>query len=167
MSTLASSLPAAPHEVPCDRSLDSLAPKFRAGVEAVLAGMRARGLDAMVAETLRTPERQAYLYGFGREYDDGRGIVTQAPTAYTSWHGFGLACDIVSRALQWDAPAEFWTALGAEARAAGLSWGGDWRQRDLPHVQFGPPMRVSPSSRALELYEQGGLKAVWLEVSAC
>ena len=46
--------------------------------------MKLRGLDAIVAETLRTDERQEFLYGFGRDYDDGRGIVTHSRAA-TSW----------------------------------------------------------------------------------
>ena len=86
-------LPLPPREVPMCRALDVLAPKFRAALEAVLAQLP----DAIVAETLRTPERQAYLYGFGRDYDDDRGIVTQAPTHLTSWHGYGLAADIWHR----------------------------------------------------------------------
>ena len=65
---------APPPEVHADNSLDSLAPKFREAVEKILEQMG----DAKVSETTRTFARQSYLYGFGREYDDGRGIVTNA-----------------------------------------------------------------------------------------
>lgn len=163
--SLIAKLPAPPTEVPCDRSLDSLAPKFRARVEDVLHAMKLRGLDAIVAETLRTDERQEFLYGFGRDYDDGRGIVTHSRAA-TSWHRYGLACDIISQSAEWDARPQWWQALGEEARRCGLAWGGDWRMKDLPHVQFGPPMRQSPSPRAAELLAQGGMEAVWREVGA-
>lgn len=164
--SLTAKLPAPPREVPMDRSFATCAPKFRAAVEHVLAEMQAVGHPARVAETFRTPERQAYLFGFGREYDDGRGIVTNAPTSFTSWHGFGLAADLVSASMGWEAPRSFWDALGACAESAGLVWGGRWKFADLPHVQWGAPMRVSPSVHAAELYREGGLAAVWREVGA-
>jgi len=58
--------------VPVDRRLEVLAPAFRRKIDAVLEAVP----YATVAETLRTDARQQFLYGFGRDYDDGRGIVT-------------------------------------------------------------------------------------------
>lgn len=156
-----------PPEVPAIRTLDGLAPKFREKVERVIERMHQFGRDATIAESLRTDERQAYLYGFGREYDDGRGIVTNAPTGNAGWHKFGLAVDIISASQQWDAPSAFWTFLGVCAHSEGLAWGGEWPTfADRPHVQWGPPMRRSPSSRARELFLNGGIEAVWREVDA-
>jgi hypothetical protein len=153
-------------EVPRDRSLDGLAPKFRAAVERMLDKLHMAGFTPLVFETLRTPERQAYLYGFGRLYDDGRGIVTQAPNADTSWHGYGLAVDVVCARRGHDAPESFWFALGCAAREQGLVWGGDWPMRDKPHVQWGEPMRRSPSPNARALRDRGGLQLVWHAVQA-
>lgn len=157
----ATRLPPAPKEVPLQRTLDGLAPRFRAAIIAVLAQLP----DAVVAESIRTPERQAYLYGFGRDYDDGRGIVTNAASQLTSWHGYGLACDIVHATKWWDAPPAWFRTMGEVAKSHGLDWGGDWRHPDLPHVQFGT-LKDSPSDRARELLAQGGLIAVWREVGA-
>lgn len=161
------------------RSLHVLAPKFRLEVDRVIHDLVHDGLDAVVYETLRTNERQAYLFGFGRLYSDGRGVVTHSRTADQTWHGFGLAADIISRKHGWDAPAAFWQALGDRARARGLRWGFDWdmdgvptdadpdeRFADRPHVQWGAPMRRSPSPRAVQLRATGGLEAVWREVGA-
>jgi len=120
----------------------------------------------MIAETLRTDERERWLYGFGREYDDGRGKVTNSEDADESWHAFGLAADIWEVTHLWKAPHSFWTALGEHAEAQGLTWGGRWHRADLPHVQFGRPMRVSPSPRAARLQATGGNEAVWREVGA-
>jgi hypothetical protein len=159
-------LPKPPREISADRDLAKLAPRFRAAVERVLAEMRRAGFQPAVVEALRTPERQEYLFGFGRSYDDGRGVVTQASTADWSWHGYGLAVDIVCAKRAWDAPPEFWRALGAAARDEGLVWGGDWKMRDLPHVQWGAPMRQAPSARAPKLRDEGGLEAVWRAVGA-
>ena len=160
-------LPAPPPEPPVDQSLTHCAPRFATRVLAVLDHMQSLGFDPMISESCRSDARQAWLYGFGREYDDGRGIVTQAPTGDTSWHKFGLAADIISKATEWNAPDAFWQALGLSARAEGLVWGGDWpRFTDRPHIQYGAPMRQAPSSEAAQLYAQGGNAAVWAAVGA-
>lgn len=157
-----------PPEVPVERSLDVCAPKFAAAVRAMMADL-ARDYperSGFAFETLRTPERQEFLYQFGREYDDGRGIVTNAPDAFSSWHGYGLAVDVVEKdATPWDAPPSFWNAIGEAAERNGLTWGGRWRRPDLPHVQWGK-CRISPSDRARALLAAGGLNAVWRAVGA-
>ena len=162
-------------EVPLIRDLNVLAPKFRSALERVLATLTGLGFDPMVIETIRTPERQTWLWGFGRTYDDGRGVVTGARTHLQTWHGYGLAADIISASKRWNAPLAFWEALGRECERQGLAWGGDWdgdgdwrdeRFRDFPHVQWGKPMRQSPSAKARELIAQGGPPAVWRAVGA-
>ena len=160
-------LPEPPAEPAAIRTLDSLAPKFRIRVAAMLADMTTRGFDPVISESLRTDERQAWLYGMGRDYDDGRGVVTMAPTGNHGWHKFGLAVDVISKRDQWDAPKRFWDALGAAAFRHQLAWGGLWTKfADRPHVQFGAPMRQAPSARAAELFAEGGVEAVWKEVGA-
>jgi hypothetical protein len=53
-------------------------------------------------------------------------------------------------------------------------WGGDWNTdwsisdekfRDRPHIQWGA-MRRSPSAKAAEIRDKGGLVAVWATVAA-
>lgn len=159
-------LPKPPAEVPRDASLDALAPKFRAAVEHIIADMTAAGWPAFVFEGLRTDDRQRFLYGFGREYDDGRGPVTKARDTSRSWHGYGLAVDIVQAdATPWTAPQAFWQTLGAAAERHGCTWGGRWKMVDLPHVQWGL-CKVSPSLLAVQLKQDGGLPAVWEAVRA-
>lgn len=170
--TTTARLPKPPREVPADRSLERLAPQFRAKVALLLARMHARGFTAIVAEAFRSDDRQAYLFGFGRLYDDGRGIVTKARSAAFSYHGYGLAVDIVDATLGWDAPAAFWTALREEAEALGLTSGDDWDHDgipveqdpdehlcDKPHVQF--PRRKCPSLEAERLRAAGDYEGVW------
>lgn len=159
-------LPKPPTEVPRQSSLEHLAPQFRVAVVFILEEVRAAGWKVRVFESLRTNERQQYLYGFGREYDDGRGPVTKAPTADRGWHFFGLAVDIVEDdETPWKAPQAFWQALGAAAERHGCTWGGRWKALDLPHIQWGK-CRPSPSARARELHRTGGLEAVWRAVGA-
>jgi hypothetical protein len=155
------SLPLPPKEVPRVTSLDGLAPKFRAALEAMLAEFP----EAIVGETVRTPARQEYLHGFGREYDDGRGKVTAASSALFSWHGYGLAADIWKKGVLYQATPTWFTAMGAVAKKHGLDWGGDWTVRDLPHVQWGQ-CKDSPSYVARGLYESGNVEAVWQAVNA-
>lgn len=167
-------LPKPPAEVPPCRDLTRLAPRFRLALGRALAEMHRAGFDPVVHETVRTDARQRFLYGFGREYDDGRGVVTQSRAAGNTWHSYGLAADVISRSLAWDAPAKFWRALEVAAEAEGLVSGADWDRndatnaafKDLPHVQFGPPMRRSPSPYAAALYADGGCARVWREVGA-
>ena len=167
-------LPLPPAEVPVQSNMDGLAPRFRDAVDRVIADMRAWGYTPLVFETLRTNARQSFLYGFGREYDDGRGIVTKSSSADDTWHGYGLAVDIVCSRRRWSAAPDFWHVLGCSARRHGLVWGGDWNGdwsisdetfMDRPHIQWGA-MRRSPSSKAIELNKSGGLVAVWHAVSA-
>jgi len=172
--TLTATLPRPLRDVPeCD-DMAQLAPKLREKATLLFARMAARGMPCRCAETLRTDARQVFLFGFGRFYDDGRGIVTQSKDADETWHHFGLALDVVHATLGWNAPAEFWVALREEAEALGLTSGADWDRDpttpehfvDEPHVQWGPPMRRSPSPRAARLLADGGLAAVWREVGA-
>ena len=162
MATTRKAARALPRAVAVIKSLDVLAPAFRAKVERVLESVP----YANVAETLRTDARQRYLYGFGRDYDDGRGIVTHSETALDTWHHYGLAVDIIHKTKGWDAPMQWWQQLGTIAKANGLVWGGDWTFRDYPHIQWGPPMRRSPSPSAAKLLADGGVDAVWRAVGA-
>ena len=156
-------------------SLDVLAPGFRRRWLRVDGWMRAGGHEPLVWETVRTNERQIYLYRFGREWDDGRGVVTNVYEADDGWHFYGLALDVICRRRLWKATPSFWRALQTACAQEGLRWGGDWnmngdcgdeRLLDRPHVQFGPPMRVSPSPSAARLYAGGGRQAVWAVVGA-
>ncbi len=155
-------LPDPPAEPAANRSVDCLAPKFREAIALVRADLVHVGYVAELEETCRSDERQAWLWGFGRDWDDGRGIVTNAATGEHSWHRYGLAVDFSA-----NSGTSFWRMLGQFCIAHELQWGGAWpRFTDRPHVQWGPPMRQSPSSRAAELFASGGLEAVWREVGA-
>lgn len=156
-----------PPEPSAIASLSGLAPLFRGKVEQLLN----RFSDGVVRESLRTDKRQQWLWGFGRLYDDDRGIVTNAKTCRTSWHFYGLAVDIVHKSLGDDAPGAFWSELVRHAHELGLVNGVDFLPSgrfgpDRPHIQWGAPMRHSPSSHAYALYLTGGFQAVWKAVGA-
>ena len=152
-----------PQEPARQHTLEVCAPQFADAVTATLLDLRNAGFDPIVYETLRTPDRQSWLAGFGRDYDDGRGIVTHALEVWTTWHGFALGADIISESKDWGASDEFWVALGDAAERHGLAWGGRWKMRDLPHIQ--PAVcRTTPSGHAKALYDSGGYPAVWAAI---
>lgn len=155
-----------PIEVPVQRSLDICAPKFATAVRDMMITLEG-GLPEWVFETVRTEARQSFLFGFGRQYDDGRGIVTKAATALNSWHAFGLAVDVVEKDNSpWDAPAKFWKDLGEAAEGTGrLIWGGRWTNPDRPHVQWSA-CPVSPTNADRLLFRNQGITAVWAKYGA-
>ncbi len=87
-------------------------------------------------ETVRTNARQQFIYGFGRSYDDGRGIVTGAYDASWSWHGYGMAIDIIHPVKQWKAPDIWWKTLAADYVTVGLRPGRSFKRVDSPHGQW-------------------------------
>jgi peptidoglycan LD-endopeptidase CwlK len=154
-----------PPEPPVSDSLLLLAPKVaQAAAEALNNAWRA-GLDPIVFETVRSVDRQAWLYGVGRTHSLHRTPVTRVRDARTGWHHYGVALDVISRSKHWGSEA-FFRQLAPHFKAQGFRWGGDpWMGFfDGPHFQWGPPMRTSPSDRARELLAAGGVAAVWKEV---
>jgi hypothetical protein len=148
--------------------LDLLAPRFRLAVENALADFNAlleSGDHAIVYETYRSPELQALYYERGRSIIPPAGIVTNAQSNLYSWHGFGLAVDIIHKTKEWNAGDAWFRAVADVLMAYGLRWGGEWKMKDLPHFQWGR-CKPSPSDRAREILAQGGLPAVWREVNA-
>ena len=126
--------------------------------KAVLADVRGRGLPLLVWEVFRTSEQQRALYAQGRTneellkagytpeeiaryrmqgYTSIKPIVTHARTP--RYHGTGRAMDccwLVDGKPTWNVPEEWWETYGRAAEAHGLKWGGRWKMRDLPHVQY-------------------------------
>lgn len=148
-----------------DRDLAKLAPKFRQAVLAALASCNVQGLDAYVFEAYRSPELQALYYARGRTIVPPTKPVTNAKSNLQSWHGYGLAVDVISRSEGWEQPYEWFAQVAAEFERAGLKWGGTWKSPDLPHFQWGR-CKPSPSPRAREMYAEGGFHAVWEAVGA-
>lgn len=162
--------------VPPNRDLTVLAPKVQRAVTAILAGMTQAGFRAVQFDTMRTADRQAFLYGKGRTVEQCQsagldsawawpdcpdGVVTKAASHLSSWHGFSCAVDIVENDNSpWNASQAFWNTLGKLARANGLTWGGDWKMLDLPHCQA-KSVPVSPTPTDRLLLQTAGMQAVW------
>lgn len=153
--------------------LTLLAPKFSAAVTAAVTECFSQHppLEVRVFEGLRTGGRQAWLYAKGRTRLPGP-TVTNAKTNLTSWHGYGLAVDIVHKTEFWtpfgndSAKNEAWFAnVGAVFKRHDCNWGGDWHKPDTPHMQWGR-CTASPTQGAIDLIVSTGIKAVWDQLLA-
>ncbi len=150
------------HEPQVDSDLGKLAPAFAAAVRDALAECTAEGIDAVVYEALRSETLQQVYYARGRTVIPPVQTVTNASSALLSWHGYGLAVDVIHRTLRWKAPADWWTQMAEVFKRHGCSWGGDWkdRQADLPHIQW-DLCPGSPGMKARAALQTGGFAAVW------
>jgi len=148
-----------------NNDLATLAPKFRDAVEKSIAECNAKGLDAIVYEAYRSQELQSLYYARGRSIVPPHSTVTNAQSNLFSWHGYGLAVDVISRSKDWDRPESWFASVAEIFRANGCRWGGEWKMKDLPHFQWGL-CKPSPSDRARELISTVGMRSVWEAVGA-
>jgi peptidoglycan LD-endopeptidase CwlK len=123
-----------PHLAGADRDWAKLQPAFRDKVLAAMKAAERRGYSFALLEGYRSPARQNFLAAQGAH-------ITMA-TAFQSKHQFGLAADlspvrdgvlIIRETDPWAMAA--YVVLGEEARARGLTWGGDWAMRDYGHLE--------------------------------
>ena len=138
-----------------------LAPGFAVRLFATVQAARTAGLPVAVFETLRSDDRQRWLFAAGRTRPGP--VVTGASSALRSWHGFGLAADLAFGGpgrWEWPADGPEWIELETIAGRHGLRSGRAWH--DIPHFQPAN-LKAAPSSRARELLATGGLAAVWIE----
>ena len=59
----------------------------------------------------------------------------------------------------------WFTAVADVFKRHGCDWGGDWRQKDYPHMQWGK-LKPMPSDRAREILRVEGMAGVWRAVGA-
>ena len=147
--------------------LSLLAPKFAQAVIGALTACRAAGLDTIVYEAMRSAELQALYYARGRTIIPPTHPVTNAPTNLLSWHGYGLAVDVIDRTKFWKpAGGEDWfRAVAVIFKQHECNWGGDWKNPDTPHFQW-HLCKPSPSADAQQMMKTQGAQAVWRAVSA-
>lgn len=149
--------------------LSLLAPRFREAVEAAIHECNGppHRLGAMVFEGYRSQALQALYFARGRTVVPPHHTVTNASTNLRSWHGYGLAVDVVHETKFWEPPqGEVWFQQVANIfKRHGCKWGGDWTKPDTPHFQWGR-CKPSPSDEARRLIVEEGVEAVWRAVRA-
>jgi hypothetical protein len=117
-----------------DRDWNKLQPLFSQEVLHVMQRMKVRGFDTMLLEGCRSPERQDRLAQQSQTVTKARGGQSR--------HQYGFAADIafvregkvvISERDPW--AMQGYLALGEEAQAAGLTWGGNWSFKDYGHIE--------------------------------
>ena len=147
------------------RDLGLLAPKFRQAVESAIAECRAQDCDAYVYEAYRSNALQQIYYARGRSVIPPLRPVTNAASNLHSWHGYGLAVDVISASRGWNQPESWFKKVAGIFYQFDCKWGGDWTKPDLPHFQWGL-CKPSPSDQARALLQSGGMESVWAVLKA-
>jgi len=118
-----------------EKKLLSMEPILRRKVETVLQQLEAQGFEPQIFYAWRSQAEQQKIIARGNS------------TVKISMHNitrnglpYSYAADIVDKRYLWNTPAckPFFAALGKEAKAIGLVWGGDWTRPDWAHVQSIP-----------------------------
>jgi peptidoglycan L-alanyl-D-glutamate endopeptidase CwlK len=103
---------------------------------AIIALAASEGFTLIVTQGFRSVEEQNALYRVGRRGIKGEKIVTNARGGQSN-HNHGTAVDfafVVAGEVSWN--EKLYANLGRWASAVGLRWGGDWKFKDLPHVEI-------------------------------
>lgn len=110
-------------------ALEFLQQPFRDSVILFLKDCEVKGIDLLIVETYRTPERQDKLKKRGRSRLRGD----------QSKHQYGLAIDvvpIVNNRMVWY-NRKLWLKIGKMGEKRGLRWGGRWRKFwDPGHFEY-------------------------------
>lgn len=107
------------------------------------------GLSVLITETLRTAERQNELYAQGRT-KPGK-IVTWTKN---SRHMSGNAWDICKNKKGEEySDTSFFLACGKIAKRLGITWGGDFKNKDMPHFEVDNSWEVTNLEEFAKLRE--------------
>lgn len=116
--------------------LDKLRPKTKAAAKKLLA-LRP---DIKITQGFRSNDIQAALYAKGRTLPGP--IVTNAKPGQSP-HNYGLAFDVCFKVgpafpnPSTQSGKAKWAKLGADIKACGLAWGGDFKSlKDYPHAEW-------------------------------
>ena len=98
---------------------------FAVKIKRVLAELRKKGWKARIKSGLRTVSEQREI------------VRSKKSNRMRSSHVCGLGADIIDSRYAWSIPTnhDFWTSLGAAAKAEGLTWGGNFSWKDVAHVE--------------------------------
>lgn len=132
------------------RDINQLTPVAQTACELFMSKCKEVGLNVLITETLRTQERQNYLYCQGRTVAQAtaKGISEDFATKYcnpkanqVTWtlssnHKTGMAWDVCKNVKgQEYSDKSFFEKAGKVAKELGIEWGGDWKEKDTPHFQ--------------------------------
>jgi|SRR5271155_2512641 len=109
-------------------------PQMTTALTNAFNSLNSQGITPTIDSGYRTPADQA------RMRNGGSGAN---PAAVVSWHQAGMAIDIDGTG------SSFFPTVVSAMQAQGLTWGGTFKARDLPHFQL-PPRATSPSAATVK-----------------
>lgn len=102
----------------------------------ILSGLKAKGFHPILLETYRTPERQAWLYGYGRTHHIDSPVRTKVKDSkHCHKQAFDIGFKNDAGEIIWAGGYDGWIALRTLAEHWGLTSGGGWHMKDCPHVE--------------------------------
>lgn len=116
------------------------------------------GHRVVIHETYRLAERQQWLYEQGRTRKGPKITNTLA-----SAHFLGLSCDFVGDTDPYrtgiQGPYDIdWKKLGSIVLSKGLVWGGNFKSRDMVHVEMRGPYTTK---QLFDMTKDHGILYVW------
>lgn len=91
-----------------------------------------RGLKVSITETYRSQERQNYLYEQGRSRS-GKVVTWTKNSRHTSRRAWDICQNVKGKEYS---DSSFFAECGKVAAELGITWGGDWKQADMPHFEI-------------------------------
>jgi peptidoglycan L-alanyl-D-glutamate endopeptidase CwlK len=154
-----------------EQRLAQVYPVLADKIRQIAATLQPEGIWIRVTQALRTVEEQDALFAQGRTAP-GK-VVTNCEGGH-SYHNYGLAVDCVpslpgdSYIPDWNPEHPTWKRMEELGGALGLTVGALWRSfPDAPHFQISGRFPIgAPDDELRELFQGGGLEAVWNAVSA-
>jgi hypothetical protein len=130
-----------------EKKLESMHTDLRPRVKGVLKGLAAQGFQPIIFYGWRSVKVQQ------EKLKRGYSHVTFSFHNATNRDGTpcAYAADVVDQRWYWKSDAEkngYWIAVGAEAKANNLYWGGTWKHPDWAHVQLLPNTQLKHIRRA-------------------
>lgn len=122
----------------------------------LIALAKAENYVLIVTQGLRTFEEQNRLFAKRPKVTNARGGQ--------SYHNYGIAADVAFVAggkISWD--EKLYKNIGRWASQVGLTWGGNWKFVDMPHLQLTGMPSVREMIGEYNKADAGdrGVKAVW------
>lgn len=113
-----------------DAEIETLDPVFQVVAKEAMQEAEEAGLDILITEGYRTRERSDQLH---------EDPLVYAVAGGWSMHNFRVAFDCVP--VRSDGSVNYgdtdmYRKFAAICKKHGMDWGGDWKQRDLPHFEY-------------------------------
>lgn len=148
-------------------------PTLSSKIEQMATMLEGEGISIRVTQGLRSWSEQDALYAQGRTTPGS--VVTNCPGGH-SYHNFGLAVDCVPSQFgpgqsynpDWNINHSSWGRMESVGQSLGLISGSTWRSfPDAPHFQItGRFPEGAPDDEVRQLFRDGGMQAIWQEVTA-